>query len=660
MDFQERLCLEKGALHERLKALKLPGRDDTEFLKRQKEALKSLKSIIDKEREVNRERHFLEEQLDDLSEEKRLIEGLKISKMGLWFGWGAYGLFFMALPPSIYFLLPPWDQKGLLAVLTPLSVLLLLIRFVKQRLDQEALRQEEDIRKRRDRVSTKWEGLEKKREVLLDEREGLNSETETRLALLCLERRPSREELDKMIEEVESEIEQLNKLISLKDEIADKEKQIREAEEKKAESEQKAKQAEENWSRWLGRHLLDPALSPEGALEMLSRIESCRDQVERINRLRSTLSAHIDTKNTILETVNRVTSFLSRGPVLEENLLVILHDFIQEFEKADKDRQQRNILTKNRKACRGAIQRLEERQKELRKELSELMAQAGVEHEEEFIRHAETYEKRQALIMERERCLDRLHRLTRGLAEPDSVIERMSAMDQAELEGRKEWLGRELTILESRLEQLKEEKAKSLERSQWLTNDERTGELRYEEQILREELAASAEEWCVNRLALALMRMARTRFEKDRQPDVIWKAADIFHQMTLGRYGRLLAPIGENDIEILDRDNMRKGIDQLSRGTAEQLYLSLRFGFIQEFSKHSPAFPVIMDDILVNFDPRRAEATIRGMMGLSSSHQILFFTCHPETVDLFKKAGAREMFFHISNGKINHSNMITT
>jgi len=225
-------------------------------------------------------------------------------------------------------------------------------------------------------------------------------------------------------------------------------------------------------------------------------------------------------------------------------------------------------------------------------------------------------------------------------------------MNLEDLEGRKTMVDRDLKTLGDRLERHKAEKAKSEERSEWLAKDERSGELRYEEQILKEELAAAAEEWCVNRLALALMRMARTRFERDRQPDVIREAADIFRQMTLGRYRSLTAPIGETNIEILDKDHTSKGINQLSRGTAEQLYLALRFGFIREFSKHSPVLPVIMDDILVNFDPSRAEAAIRGMIELSHSHQILFFTCHPETGELFKKAGVSDRFFQISKGLI--------
>jgi len=67
------------------------------------------------------------------------------------------------------------------------------------------------------------------------------------------------------------------------------------------------------------------------------------------------------------------------------------------------------------------------------------------------------------------------------------------------------------------------------------------------------------------------------------------------------------------------------------------LYLSLRFGYIQEFGRRARPLPVVMDDILVNFDPKRARAAISTMLELGEKNQILFFTCHPEAVSLIKE-----------------------
>jgi uncharacterized protein YhaN len=100
---------------------------------------------------------------------------------------------------------------------------------------------------------------------------------------------------------------------------------------------------------------------------------------------------------------------------------------------------------------------------------------------------------------------------------------------------------------------------------------------------------------------------------------------------------------------VVCRDNSRKEVGQLSRGTAEQLYLSLRFGFIREFSKTTESLPIIMDEILVNFDPRRARATAETIIELSKEQQILFFTCHPQMAGLFREIDPHVPVLEISD-----------
>ncbi|MDO9537084.1 MAG: hypothetical protein Q7J68_02060 [Thermoplasmata archaeon] len=73
-------------------------------------------------------------------------------------------------------------------------------------------------------------------------------------------------------------------------------------------------------------------------------------------------------------------------------------------------------------------------------------------------------------------------------------------------------------------------------------------------------------------------------------------------------------------------------VNELSRGTAEQLYLSLRFGYIQEINKCAVPLPIIIDDIFVNFDPERFSSACNIIREISKTNQILYFTCHPDTV----------------------------
>jgi uncharacterized protein YhaN len=70
----------------------------------------------------------------------------------------------------------------------------------------------------------------------------------------------------------------------------------------------------------------------------------------------------------------------------------------------------------------------------------------------------------------------------------------------------------------------------------------------------------------------------------------------------------------------------------LSRGTAEQLYLSMRLALVREYANHVDPLPVVFDDIFVNFDPERSRTTFKALRELCTTHQVLFFTCHPHMV----------------------------
>ena len=85
----------------------------------------------------------------------------------------------------------------------------------------------------------------------------------------------------------------------------------------------------------------------------------------------------------------------------------------------------------------------------------------------------------------------------------------------------------------------------------------------------------------------------------------------------------------------------------MSRGTREQLYLSLRFGLIREFGERTERLPVVVDEVLVNFDPKRAGRAARAFAKLANTNQVLVFTCHPETVALFTDVASETQVIQI-------------
>lgn len=156
------------------------------------------------------------------------------------------------------------------------------------------------------------------------------------------------------------------------------------------------------------------------------------------------------------------------------------------------------------------------------------------------------------------------------------------------------------------------------------------------------ELDDVLEQWLVAGAAKALLERCLARYELDRQPQVIAYASELFSEVTAGRYGHVVVEEDEDgqhrNVIAIRTSGERVDAADLSRGTAEQLYLCLRLGFAESFAEQSVSLPLVVDDILVNFDPRRAAAVARILARVAESHQVIAFTCHPHIEAMFQAA----------------------
>jgi len=167
--------------------------------------------------------------------------------------------------------------------------------------------------------------------------------------------------------------------------------------------------------------------------------------------------------------------------------------------------------------------------------------------------------------------------------------------------------------------------------------------LRTEIATLRTELAEAVAGWRTAIVGAELVRRAMARLVEDRRPAVVRDAARMFAAMTLGRYPTIEQDEAGATLLVGEAGGRRKSVDELSRGTAEQLYLALRLGLVLDHAGRGNDLPVVMDDVLVNFDEERATAVAQLLASFSEGHQVILFTCHGWTVDMIRTAapGAR-------------------
>jgi uncharacterized protein YhaN len=184
------------------------------------------------------------------------------------------------------------------------------------------------------------------------------------------------------------------------------------------------------------------------------------------------------------------------------------------------------------------------------------------------------------------------------------------------------------------------------------TDDEKKAELAYYRQAEASgigQLEAAFMEWMEWEVASHLIAMARDRFEKERQPEVLKEASEYFRILTGGAWQGIRIRLGEKEMEAVQGNGKLMSIMNLSSGTAEPLYLAMRLALITDFGRSSlGAPPVLMDDILVNFDDHRAANAVTAIMKVSKNAQIILLTCHERTVQQFENTGGPVKLHDIS------------
>ena len=151
-------------------------------------------------------------------------------------------------------------------------------------------------------------------------------------------------------------------------------------------------------------------------------------------------------------------------------------------------------------------------------------------------------------------------------------------------------------------------------------------------EALRTELTHQLDAWRTATVADHLVRAAHERLVRERRPEVIGDASRLFQSMTLGRYLAIEQDTDGKGLTLVQPGGGRRVIGELSRGTSEQLYLALRLGLVASHARAGRALPVVMDDVLVNFDAARASAIVGLLTDFTREHQVLLFTCHETTL----------------------------
>ena len=406
------------------------------------------------------------------------------------------------------------------------------------------------------------------------------------------------------------------------------------------------------WQKWLSQNRLDQDISPETALSALETINKCIQFIDTKSELEELINQKENQIKRYLDSSSELFTKIEKSKPVPDSLVTEIKLLTQELDESKIALETKKNLQVQLKGISDEIDSLKQEIEVQKAEIQKLMKEGGSEDEETFKIKGELFEKRQGLLVEMENAAKNM-KIISGESNLGTLKEILAKCTREKLENENRGLQQNLREVREELETKRQELAEIKNKLENLSSSDDISRLRAEEEKLKEEIRMDAKVWGTHAIARYLLKRASERFEKEHQPKVIKEASSFFNTFTGGKYRNIIAPLGKQSIEVMTVQDKQKKPKELSRATAEQLFLALRFGYITNYAKNNEVLPIIMDDILVNFDPTRSRQASKAILGLAESHQVLFFTCHPETISIFKEQKENVPVYRIEDGKFS-------
>ena len=424
--------------------------------------------------------------------------------------------------------------------------------------------------------------------------------------------------------------------------LADRKTLLTEKNEQLLEENSKLARWQTLWRQAIAKLPLDPEqASPGSVTAVIDGIDALFDNITEINSLTVRINAIDKNRQAFAQEIAAIVSLIAPefADKKDEEAIALL---FQQLEKAGKDSVKLTELRRQRQELEQEKQKTAETIDKARTYLASLCQEVGSEGHEALPEIEQRWGVYKRLQEEKLRCEEEIIKDGGGLALADIAIE-LEGLDGDHLTAQIDAFASKLQDLN----QQKDEKARALyafeEKKRSMDGNDRAADAAEQASLAGTEVGRSVHRYLRVKLAGALLRRRIEEHRRQSQSPVLARANDFFRQISLGGFRELTTDFADDQqILIGVRDTGAKvKIEEMSDGTRDQLYLSLRLAYLDHElceSEREP-MPFVLDDILMNFDDERSQATLRILAELSKKTQIIYFTHHQHLRDLAEKAG---------------------
>ncbi len=413
----------------------------------------------------------------------------------------------------------------------------------------------------------------------------------------------------------------------------------------------RARKKERSWSEEWKQATADLGLGDAPAPELVISVLRDAQELGALERERENLERRIGgiqrDSEELRGTVTRLASVV--GQDAQSLHPVELAELIIASAREARSRdEQRQAFHRDLEESRAALHAAVVRQGDSQGQLESLMQQVGASTREELIEAEERVLERAAAVAELQRLESALSQSGEGVA-LDRLESETAGLDLASVRHQLSEIDDELEPLDEQRQNLAVDISALTKGLEDLATD--AGVLAADSACaVASEIRELAERWVRLKLAIVVLSREIERYREANQGTLLTRAAELFSELTEGRYAGVRSELGEDDrfaLRAVREDQTTLAVGELSEGTADQLYLALRLSSYERHLNEGACLPLVLDDVLASFDDDRGRAALRALVQVAARGQVFLFTHHEHVVRAASEAfGAAQLGVH--------------
>jgi len=308
------------------------------------------------------------------------------------------------------------------------------------------------------------------------------------------------------------------------------------------------------------------------------------------------------------------------------------------LDEARKESRLRDDLVSQMEPAKTQVGAADEELQEARRSLLRLREQAGLGPEADLALEAQRASQHAALHETVREVEETLVAQGGGLTLKDLLAAvKGDEAGEGELKARLDGVKADIEDVEERLEVVNRQYGAARTKLASLDHGGQAAQLEQDAELEFAAVAEHVSEYARVALAVEVLRRVVADYGQRNQGPIVEFASRNFRMLTDGAFDSVFTDLVDDKQLLLARRRNGEVLhsDQLSEGTVDQLYLALRLAGVEHhLTRSAKSPPVILDDILVNFDDARAASALRLFAELGRRAQVLLFTHHRHVSEL--------------------------